>query len=163
MKKKIGERTGVSPRNGNAWKMAEFFNRGTRPIPKAHGVSGFRWSAEPYNSFRVAQARRTVSFALEYQGRWFNEIKAWGIMEYVAGESLPETKVAEAATDRSRKTRKNHNQEQKGRRRPTILSHGKILHRDFTQREIMEMYGGCQMWKMLGFQAVIYRRLKNSI
>jgi len=36
-----------------------------------------------------------VSFdidAHEHEGRWFNEINAWGVMEYVAGRKITQTK-----------------------------------------------------------------------
>ena len=101
--KKIGERTGVSPRNGNAWKMAEFLIEvpGQYPRHTVFQVSDGQQSRITRFESLIGKTV-TVSFDLdahEYQGRWFNEIKAWGIMEYVAGRKLPETKVAEAATD----------------------------------------------------------------
>lgn len=105
--KKIGERTGVSPRNGNAWKMAEFLIEvpGQNPRHTVFQVSDGQQSRITRFESLIGKTV-TVSFDLdahEYQDRWFNDVKAWGIMEYVAGRKLPETKVAEAATDAEQK------------------------------------------------------------
>lgn len=101
--KKVGEREGVSSRNGNAWKMAEFLVE----IPE-HNAQRKKYSVFQVSDGQNDRIKRfeqligkwvKVSFdmdAHEYQGRWFNDITAWGIMEYVAGKNLPETH--EAAT-----------------------------------------------------------------
>ena len=85
--KKIGERTGVSPRNGNAWKMAEFLIEvpGQYPRHTVFQVSDGQQSRITRFESLIGKTV-TVSFDLdahEYQGRWFNEINAWGIMEYI--------------------------------------------------------------------------------
>ena len=85
--KQIALRKGVSQRNGNPWKIGEYLVEIPGQYPR-------------HISFRVSDGQVgrlarfdsligktvTVSFdidAHEYEGRWFNEINAWGIMEYI--------------------------------------------------------------------------------
>ena len=86
--KKVGEREGVSQRNGNPWKIAEYLVEVPGQYPR-HTV----FSVSDGQVGRIARfdsligKNVTVSFDLdahEYNGRWFNDITAWGIMEYVA-------------------------------------------------------------------------------
>ena len=88
MIKKVGEREGVSQRNGNPWKIAEYLVEVPGQYPR-HTV----FSVSDGQVGRIARfdsligKNVTVSFDLdahEYNGRWFNDITAWGIMEYVA-------------------------------------------------------------------------------
>lgn len=85
--KKTGEREGVSQRTGTAWKKAEFLLE----IPGSY-TRYVNFSVSDGQQSRIARFESligknvTVSFdieAHEYQGRWFNEIVAWGIAEYV--------------------------------------------------------------------------------
>lgn len=86
--KKVGEREGVSQRNGLPWRMAEYLVEVPGQYPR-HTV----FSVSDGQVGRIARfdsligKNVTVSFDLdahEYNGRWFNDITAWGIMEYVA-------------------------------------------------------------------------------
>lgn len=96
--RKLGERSGVSQRNGQPWKTAEFLVEIQGQYP--HHVN---FSVRDGQVGRIARFESmigktvTVSFdidAHEYEGRWFNELGAWGIMEYVAGRQIPQTTVA---------------------------------------------------------------------
>lgn len=98
---KTSEREGVSSRNGQPWKQAEFLLE----VPgqyKRH----INFSVRDGQTGRIAFFESfmgkhvTVSFdidAHEYEGRWFNELRAWGIMEYVAGKDI--NKPAEPKQD----------------------------------------------------------------
>ena len=85
--KQTAIREGVSKTNGNPWKIGEYLLEVPGQYPR-------------HINFRVSDGQVgrlarfdsligktvTVSFdidAHEYEGRWFNEINAWGIMEYI--------------------------------------------------------------------------------
>lgn len=85
--KQTAIREGVSKSNGNLWKIGEYLLEVPGQYPR-------------HINFRVSDGQVgrlarfdsligktvTVSFdidAHEYEGRWFNEINAWGIMEYI--------------------------------------------------------------------------------
>ena len=85
--KKTSERSGVSQRNGQPWHNAEYLVEVPGQYPR-------------HINFRVSDGQVgrlarfdsligktvTVSFdidAHEHEGRWFNEINAWGIIEYI--------------------------------------------------------------------------------
>ena len=85
--KQTAIREGVSKSNGNPWKIGEYLLEVPGQYPR-------------HINFRVSDGQVgrlarfdsligktvTVSFdidAHEYEGRWFNEINAWGIMEYI--------------------------------------------------------------------------------
>ena len=96
--RKLGERSGVSSRNGNPWKTAEFLVEIPGQYPRH-----INFSVRDGQVGRIARFESmigktvTVSFdidAHEYEGRWFNELGAWGVMEYVAGRQIPQTTVA---------------------------------------------------------------------
>ena len=96
--RKLGERSGVSQRNGQPWKTAEFLVEIPGQYP--HHVN---FSVRDGQVGRIARFESmvgktvTVSFdidAHEYEGRWYNELGAWGVMEYVAGRQIPQTTVA---------------------------------------------------------------------
>lgn len=96
--RKLGEREGVSQRNGQPWKTAEFLVE----IPGQY-PSHINFSVRDGQVGRIARFESvigktvTVSFdinAHEYEGRWYNELGAWGVMEYVAGRQIPQTTVA---------------------------------------------------------------------
>lgn len=102
--RKLNEREGVSQKNGYAWKIAEYLVEIPGQYPR-------------HINFRVSDGQTgriahfdgligktvTVSFdidAHEHEGRWFNEINAWGVMEYVAGRKIVQTQFpAEAQSD----------------------------------------------------------------
>ena len=85
--KQIALREGVSKNNGNPWKIGEYLLE--VPGQYARHIN-FRVSDGQVG--RLARFDSligktvTVSFdidAHEYEGRWFNEINAWGILEYI--------------------------------------------------------------------------------
>ena len=96
--RKLGERSGVSQRNGQPWKTAEFLVEIPGQYP--HHVN---FSVRDGQVGRIARFESmvgktvTVSFdidAHEYEGRWYNELGAWGVMEYVVGRQMPQTTIA---------------------------------------------------------------------
>ena len=96
--RKIGEREGVSQRNGYAWKIAEFLVEIPGQYPRH-----INFRVSDGQTGRIAHFESligktvTVSFdidAREHEGRWFNEINAWGVMEYVAGRKITQTQFA---------------------------------------------------------------------
>ena len=99
--KKLDEHSGVSQRTGNAWKNAEFLMEvpGQYPLhinfTVADGQSGRIAHFENHIGKTV-----TVSFdidAHEYNGRWYNEVKAWGCKEYVAEQAAQQQVVQQTA------------------------------------------------------------------
>lgn len=85
--KQTSIKEGVSSRNGNPWKIGEYLLEVPGQYPR-------------HINFRVSDGQVgrlarfdsligktvTVSFDIdsrEYEGRWFNEINAWGILEYI--------------------------------------------------------------------------------
>ena len=96
--RKLGEREGVSQRNGQPWRTAEFLVEIPGQYPRH-----INFSVRDGQVGRIARFESmigktvTVSFdidAHEYEGRWYNELGAWGVMEYVAGRQIPQTTVA---------------------------------------------------------------------
>lgn len=99
--KKLGEHSGVSQKTGNAWKNAEFLMEVPGQYPQhinftvADGQSGRIAHFENHIGKTV-----TVSFdidAHEYNGRWYNEVKAWGCKEYVSGQAAQKQVVQQTA------------------------------------------------------------------
>ena len=99
--KKLGESSGTSAKTGMPWRNAEFLVE----VPgeyKRH--INFRVRDGQYNLIARFEAliekMATVSFnidAHEHEGRWFNEINAWGVLEYkpeqiTAGEAIEQAK-----------------------------------------------------------------------
>lgn len=99
--KKLGESSGTSAKTGMPWKTAEFLME----VPgeyKRH--INFRVRDGQYNLIARFEAligkTATVSFNIEAHeatGRWFNEVRAWGVLEYkpeqlTAGESVEQAK-----------------------------------------------------------------------
>ena len=88
--KQIAVREGVSQRNGNPWKIGEYLVEipGQYPRHIAFRVSdGQVGRLARFDSLIGKMV--TVSFdidAHEYEGRWFNEIGAWGVMEYITDD-----------------------------------------------------------------------------
>ena len=99
--KKLGESSGTSAKTGMPWRIAEFLVE----VPgeyKRH--ISFKVRDGQYNLIARFEAligkTATVSFnieAHEASGRWFNEVRAWGVLEYkpeqiTAGESVEKAK-----------------------------------------------------------------------
>lgn len=86
--KKISEREGVSQRNGQPWKNAEFLLEVPGYNPRHVNFAVRDGQTNKIARFDSMVGKTvTVSFDLdahEFEGRWFNDIQAWGIMEYVA-------------------------------------------------------------------------------
>ncbi len=74
-------RGGVSQRTGNAWKMQEFVIETMEQYPKRCVFNVF--GEDNLNRFAIEIGQMyTVSFdinAREWQGRWFNDIRAWNV------------------------------------------------------------------------------------
>lgn len=106
--RKLGERSGNSSQNGQPWRQADFLVEIPGQYPRH-----IKFSVRDGQVGRIARFESligktvTVSFdidAHEYEGRWFNELNAWGVMEYVAGRKVTQTTFApepapEAATE----------------------------------------------------------------
>ena len=96
--RKLGEREGVSQRNGQPWKTAEFLVEIPGQYPRHITFSVRDGQVGRIARFESMTGKTvTVSFdidAHEYEGRWYNELGAWGVMEYVAGRQIPQTTVA---------------------------------------------------------------------
>ena len=77
-------RSGVSQRTGNSWMTQEYVMEVPGQYPR-HMVFNI-FGEDRIKQFNIQQGEDvTVSFdidAHEYEGRWFNEVGAWGIMEY---------------------------------------------------------------------------------
>lgn len=75
-------RGGVSQRTGNAWKMQEFVIETIEQYPKRCVFNVF--GEDNLNRFNIeVNQMYTVSFdinAREWQGRWFNDIRAWNVV-----------------------------------------------------------------------------------
>lgn len=88
--KKTGENGGTSVKTGMPWRNAEFLVE----IPgeyKRH--INFKVRDGKYDMIARFEALTgkmvKVSFSIEAHeanGRWYNEVRAWGVMEYVAGQ-----------------------------------------------------------------------------
>lgn len=89
--KKIGEREGVSKSTGNKWKTAEFLFviPGTYPRNIAFTVRDGQTGRIAYFESMVGKTV-VISFGIdahEHEGRWYNEVGAFGVREYVAGQN----------------------------------------------------------------------------
>lgn len=96
--RKLGEREGVSTRNGNPWKIGEYLVEIPGQYPRHINFRVSDGQVGRLARFESMIGKTvTVSFdidAHEHEGRWYNEINAWGIMEYVVGRKTPQTTVA---------------------------------------------------------------------
>ena len=85
--KKVGEREGVSQRNGMPWKTGEYLVEIPGQYPRHVNFSVRDGQVGRIARFDSLVGKTvTVSFdidAHEHEGRWYNEINAWGIVEYV--------------------------------------------------------------------------------
>ena len=97
---KLGESSGTSARTGMPWRNAEFLVE----IPgeyKRH--INFKVRDGQYNLIARFEAligkTVTVSFNIEAHeatGRWFNEVRAWGVLEYKPEQLTAEQSMASA-------------------------------------------------------------------
>ena len=89
--KKLGEREGVSQRNGQPWKTAEYLVEIPGQYPKHVNFSVRDGQVGRIARFDSLVGKMvTVSFdidAHEHEGRWYNDIGAWGVMEYITTDT----------------------------------------------------------------------------
>ena len=89
--KKTSEREGVSSRNGMPWKIAEYLIEIPGQYPRHINFRVSDGQVGRLARFDSLVGKMvTVSFdidAHEYEGRWFNELNAWGIMEYITTDT----------------------------------------------------------------------------
>ena len=85
--KKTSEREGVSKQSGMPWKIAEYLIEIPGQFPRHINFRGSDGQVGRLARFDSLVGKTvTVSFdidAHEYEGRWFNELNAWGVIEYV--------------------------------------------------------------------------------
>lgn len=85
--KKTSERNGVSKQSGMPWKIAEYLIEIPGQFPRHINFRVSDGQVGRLARFDSLVGKTvTVSFdidAHEYEGRWFNELNAWGVIEYV--------------------------------------------------------------------------------
>lgn len=95
----LPERGGVSQRTGSEWKVASYVLETMEQYPR-------KCLFEVFGSDKIAQMNiqvgqlLTVSFdidAHEYNGRWYNQIRAWRAVPYDPNASVPAAAPAEGA------------------------------------------------------------------
>lgn len=97
---RLAIREGVSQRNGNPWKIAEYLVEVPGQYPRHIVFKVSDGQVGRIARFDSLMGKTvTVSFDLDAHkndtdGRWFNDINAWGVMEYVVGRKIPTTTVA---------------------------------------------------------------------
>ncbi|MBR5893022.1 MAG: DUF3127 domain-containing protein [Bacteroidaceae bacterium] len=86
----LPERGGIS-KTGNEWKMQEYVLETHEQYPKKMCFNVF--GADKIAQFNIqAGEEMTVSFdinAREYQGRWYNDIRAWKVERGEAASAMP--------------------------------------------------------------------------
>lgn len=89
--KQIAMREGVSQRNGQPWKIAEYLVEVPGQYPRHINFRVSDGQVGRLARFDSLVGKMvTVSFdidAHEYEGKWFNEINAWGIIEYITTDT----------------------------------------------------------------------------
>ena len=91
---------GVSQRTGNPWKSQDYVIETHDQYPKRCCFRVF--GEEKINQFNIQLGEEmTVSFDIdshEYQGRWFNDVRAWAVKRNIqAPGAVPGAGVAPAA------------------------------------------------------------------
>ena len=85
--KQTSLKQGVSKTNGNPWKIAEYLVEVPGQYPRHINFNVSDGQVGRIARFDSLIGKTvTVSFDLdahEYQGRWFNELSAWGVVEYI--------------------------------------------------------------------------------
>ena len=86
----LPERGGIS-KTGNEWKMQEYVLETTEQYPKKMCFNVF--GADKIAQFNIQAGEEVVvSFdinAREYNGRWYNDIRAWKVERGTAGAPTP--------------------------------------------------------------------------
>lgn len=94
-------RGGVSQRTGNAWKMQEFVIETHEQYPRKCMFSVF--GEDRLKEFNIQVGDElTVSFdidAREYNGRWYNDLRAWRVQRGAAPVQAPATAPAGGFAD----------------------------------------------------------------
>lgn len=110
---KLGDSSGTSEKTGMPWRNAEFLVEVPGQYSK-HIV--FRVRDGQYNLIQrfeeLVGKVVDVSFEIdahEHKGRWYNEVRAWGILEYrpeqkTAGEAVEEAKKEDPFADLNKGT-----------------------------------------------------------
>ena len=84
-------REGVSQKNGQPWKIGEYLVEVPGQFPRHVNFRVSDGQVGRLARFDSLVGKMvTVSFdidAHEYEGRWFNEINAWGIVEYITTDT----------------------------------------------------------------------------
>lgn len=93
LQKKLSDREGVSQQSGQPWRFAEFLFEVPGQYPKhmVFRVRNGQHDLVPRFESLIGK-EVTVSYDLdahEYNGRWFNQIDAWGILEAVQQQAAP--------------------------------------------------------------------------
>lgn len=105
--RKWNERTGMSQRTGNTWRKAEFLLEVPGQYP-----SHISFTVADGQSGRIAHFEKhigktvTVSFdieAREYNGRWYNDLRAWGCLEYLAGKTAQQPQAEASQQEKAPK------------------------------------------------------------
>ena len=101
--------TGVSKQSGNPWKIAEYLLEVPGQYPRHVNFKVSDGQVGRLARFDSLIGKNvTVSFdidAHEYKDRWFNEISAWGVVEYIdqttrqANIAAAQQQTEQAATD----------------------------------------------------------------
>ncbi|MBR6203364.1 MAG: DUF3127 domain-containing protein [Bacteroidaceae bacterium] len=94
-------RGGVSNRTGNAWKMQDFVIEETvGQYPKRMVFNVF--GEDNLSRFNIQEGQElTISFdinAREYNGRWYNDIRAWNVVSAAQAAAQPVDPQTAAAT-----------------------------------------------------------------
>lgn len=97
--KALEPRGGVSSRTGNPWKMQDFVIEETvGQFPKRMVFNVF--GEDNLNRFNIQEGQElTISFdvnAREYNGRWFNDIRAWNVVPAAAAQPMAAAQPAVA-------------------------------------------------------------------
>lgn len=95
----LPERSGTSNRTGNTWKSQEFVIETHEQYPRKCVFTVFGEDRLREMNITVG-AEMTVSFdidAHEYNGRWFNDIRAWRAVPATAGAPAAAAPAAPAA------------------------------------------------------------------
>ena len=91
----LPERGGVSTRTGQEWKVQEYVLETMEQYPKRMCFDVFGIDKIANFAIKVGE-QLTVSFdvdAREYNGRWFNSIRAWKVERVVEQASAPQEQV----------------------------------------------------------------------
>ena len=87
----LPERSGVSARTGSEWKMASYVLETMEQYPRKMMFNVF--GADRLAQFNIQLGETlTVSFDIdsrEYNGRWYNDIRAWKVERGTAAAAMP--------------------------------------------------------------------------